>query len=889
MLRSSLASLLVLAALGVAGPCRGADLGVTASQLVVDDIGSGHVRFDIRRAKGVSKGPAPASKTDPAGLDGTLQLFYTDAPDSVAGAFLIPAPWKKNRPKQARFVNRSAPAGPSAVRSVAVVEGKSVTFIADGRGDGQRLFDLGKGSPTAAAGVTVILTIHNAIDGSTHRMCTRFSTVDGSKVSLKMTRKGHRLVARRGVPAPCIPVAPLPASVAGCEVLNSTECLLPYPSSFFLTPAATPTGFQLSIPQQGIPAVHGTPVPASLLSDVDGFSPGVQILMNFPQGVDPEKSNASRLLPAACCGQPAGPPWIDTRTYDGRSLDLDSPTVLIDANTGERIIHFIEPDARAKDPRRQILFLRPGKLLTAGHRYLVAMRNLVAPNGDPVVAEPAFAALRDGVPSADPNVESRRPQLETVFTALAANGVARGDLVLAFDFVVQSQSRLTDRILSMRDQAYAWLDGVAADSLAKPFTVTNMTEHDCNQPGQVVARDVSGTFQSPLFLKGDLDDATTPFDNLDAHGVPVQNGFTNANFSITIPCTALAPGAVSRPLILGHGLFQDGALFTSLIPPVVGQVGTWDAVTAATDWRGLSSLDIAWVTAHIIGVGTSQLQNFPAFPARLRQGMLNTLVLTRMVKLGIFNRDPALQIGGNGVFPGPSADVYYFGVSLGGIMGTYFAGLTPDIDRFALDVPGVNFSCLLQRATPFESFDSLLGSIGISDATEVSLGIQLVHELWASAEPVADAAHITTDPLPGSGNAKKVVLNVAWLDNEVSNMCTEVEARTLGLSMLEGSIQQGLQQIPDVTGPQESGVIYWDLGELDILNPAQQKFLPPLANLYPSGVCDPHPRRASIPDSIMQLNAFLQPNGMLEDFCTGLCDGKTADEQPLLGRCMPPP
>src|SRR5689334_4789423 len=180
MLRSSLASLLVLAALGVAGPCRGADLGVTASQLVVDDIGSGHVRFDIRRAKGVSKGPAPASKTDPAGLDGTLQLFYTDAPDSVAGAFLVPAPWKKNRPKQARFVNRSAPAGPSAVRSVAVVEGKSVTFIADGRGDGQRLFDLGKGSPTAAAGVTAILTIHNAIDGSTHRMCTRFSTVDGS-------------------------------------------------------------------------------------------------------------------------------------------------------------------------------------------------------------------------------------------------------------------------------------------------------------------------------------------------------------------------------------------------------------------------------------------------------------------------------------------------------------------------------------------------------------------------------------------------------------------------------------------------------------------------------------------------------------------------------------
>src|SRR5438128_12282095 len=109
MSRPGIALLLVLAALGVAIPCRGADLGVTASQLLVDDHGSGHVRFDIRRAKGVAKGAAPASRTDPSGLDGTLQLFYTDAPDSVAGAFLIPAPWKKNRAKQARFINRSAP------------------------------------------------------------------------------------------------------------------------------------------------------------------------------------------------------------------------------------------------------------------------------------------------------------------------------------------------------------------------------------------------------------------------------------------------------------------------------------------------------------------------------------------------------------------------------------------------------------------------------------------------------------------------------------------------------------------------------------------------------------------------------------------------------------
>ena len=55
--------------------------------------------------------------------------------------------------------------------------------------------------------------------------------------------------------------------------------------------------------------------------------------MHFPQGVDVAASNASRLLEPECCGQPAGPPWIDTRTFTGRSLDPDSPTVLLDAET----------------------------------------------------------------------------------------------------------------------------------------------------------------------------------------------------------------------------------------------------------------------------------------------------------------------------------------------------------------------------------------------------------------------------------------------------------------------------------------------------------------------------------------------------------------------------
>ena len=670
-----------------------------------------------------------------------------------------------------------------------------------------------------------------------------------------------------------------------CEVLNNAECLLPYPSSRFLVPAATATGYRLNLPAIGMPTLHGPALDPAPLNELDGFSPTVQILMHFPQGVDPVLSDASRLLPAGCCGQPVGPPWIDTRTYTGRSLDPDSPTILLDADTGERILHFIEPDGHAQgNLPRQTLFMRPGKSLAPGHRYVVAMRNLKDANGAAVVAEAAFAALRDGRPTLIPAIESRRAAMEqNVFATLAAHGIARQDLVLAFDFVVQSDSQLTRQMLSMRDQAFTYLQQVEANPAAVPFTVDAVTTHDCNAAGQVVWRDVSGTFQSPLFLTSDPNlPGVVQFLNVDANDVPVQNGFTAAAYSISIPCSVLNPsGPVSLPVVLGHGLFGSGSDMTQSVPSGVAAVTDWTYIAGATDWRGLSSADLIWVAFDIIGTSTSQLNNFPALPDRLRQGMLNTLVLARMMKRGLFNRDPAFQLaGGAGVFPGPSEEMYYYGISLGGIMGTWLAALTPDIDRLGVDVPAINFSCLIQRSTQFTAFQQLFQTIGLIDPMQTVLGIGLLHELWVSAEPAGYARHITTDVLPGTLTPKHILMTAGWLDKQVSNQCTEIAARTLELSSLDGSLQHGLQQIPDTVGPLDSAFVMYDTGSFDLFNPAHQPFIPPLSNLIPSPVCDPHVRRPQIPAGILQLVNFLQPGGQVVNFCSGVCDAGSAIEQP---------
>jgi hypothetical protein len=680
---------------------------------------------------------------------------------------------------------------------------------------------------------------------------------------------------------------------AECQVLNDAECLLPYPSTTFLSPdPTTATGHRVNLPQSGMPVVNGPPVLPDPTNELDGFSPTVQILMHFPQGVDLEASDAARLI--APTAQTAGPPWEGVRTYDDTSLTASSPSLLIDADTGERVLHFLELDARAEgNPARQALILRPGKSLTPGHRYIVAMRSLVDPNGQPVEPEVSFDAVRSLRPTSIAAVRDQTAYLWThVFPVLfTREGVLPWDLVLAFDFVVQSEDQLTRQALAMRDQAYVWLEAqrvamVPGDPSTQPFTVDAVTDFDCSLPDQLVARRIEGTFESPLFLTGDhtANPNGVYVHTVNANDIPVPNGITNPDYTIGLPCTLVnaPPGAEpARPLTLGHGLFGRGE---SMIDGIESLAALSDEefnyIAGATDWRGLSALDLFWVAGQIIGVGNSQLNNFPAFPDRLRQGMLQTLVLTRMMKDGIFNNDPAFAIDGQPAFPGPGEEAFYYGISLGGIMGTWLAALTPDVSHFSVDVPALNFSFLLQRSTQFIVFEALLSSIGLVDPMQTLLGLGLQHELWVSAEPAGYARHITSNPLPGSGDPKQMLISVAWLDKQISNQASEILARTLEVPSLSSSLAQGFVGIPDVFAPVPSAMVVWDTGSFDILDPAQEPFIPPLANQIPSPVCDPHGARPTIPASVDQLLLFLQPGGLVEDTCDGICDAGTPGERP---------
>jgi hypothetical protein len=706
-----------------------------------------------------------------------------------------------------------------------------------------------------------------------------------------------------------------------CDILNNEDCLLPWPSSRFLTPTGgggPGNALQVSIPQVAMPVLTGDPLLPDPLNELDGFSPTVQILMHFPAGVDVEASNASRLLAPGCCGQLNQTPYEDVRTHDTRSLDADSPSILIDADTGERILHWLEVDARTTNLQRQVLFMRPARSLVPGHRYIVAMRHLVDPLGNPVRPEPVFRALRAGKPSTIPAVEAKRAQTNEIFSILQANGIARHDLVLAFDFVVQSQHQLTHQILTMRDEVLNAIDANPSAFLPKidfashaAFNAAN--ENDCMVPGTQIWRRLKATISVPLYLTGQVANDAVPVLNTDASGNPVQNPTTPdtfANADFLIPCSVFNGSVTVRPLLLGHGLFGTGE---SMVDGVAGGLldlfadDEFPYIAAATDWRGMSGVlsegvtENIWVGCLIVGgcilPGPHHLNDFPAFTGRLKQGMLNTLVLAHLMKIGLFNEFDEFQTTAGqpstGVLPGSSEEQFYVGISLGGIMGTWLAALTPDIQRFNIDVPAMNFSILLQRSTQFSQFEGFLNNVGLTDPMDTAVGYGLLHEQWVSSEPASAARHVTGlvdtplddpsgSPLPG----KKMLMTVAWVDHQVSNQASETLARTLGIPQLVGSLQQGLAEISDVAeGPSglDSALVTYDTGSFDVFDSGLDGVTPALSNTIVSpDKCDPHGFRFPIPASLDQLLAFLQPGGTIFNFCTddGVCNASDDNERP---------
>lgn len=594
-----------------------------------------------------------------------------------------------------------------------------------------------------------------------------------------------------------------------CDPLVPEYCAYPFPSDFWTVADDTSrTGRRLALTAAAMPAPSVQP---AAWNGADGFSPAAAPLA---------------YLPGATTTGLASPVTIE------RSLAADSPTVLLHADTGERVPHWAELDVNAP-PGEQTFMIRPAIGLQPGARYLVAIRGVVDAAGAALPPSPAFAALRDGAAPGP-----RRDHFEDLFARLTAAGVPRADLQLAWDFTVASDAWLIDDMVAVVDGALAAAGG--------GYTLTHVEADPPDFDG--FALRVEGTVDVPLFLDRAGIGATL---HRGPDGRPAQNGVAAYPFWLLIPAGAReAPAGLVQ---YGHGMLGsgreihwDGGIQEFARRENVALLGM--------DWIGFSAEDQGTLVSVL---STGQMHRFATVPERLHQAMANFAVALRTVSNQVA-ADPQLQPDGRPLID-PAAGLYYYGASQGGIYGATYMALTPDIERGVLAVPGQTYSLMLDRSVNFDAFETVLRP-RFPRGLDLPYVTALAQMLWDRAEPSGFSRHIRT-PLPGRP-AHEVLLVVAVGDHQVPTLAAHLLARTIGGVPQLGPVNRDLFGLDVADGPVEgSALIEFDFGETP----------EPLENLPATEGDDPHSRIGEVPAAFELVRGFLR-DGVARNPCDGACD-----------------
>lgn len=607
-----------------------------------------------------------------------------------------------------------------------------------------------------------------------------------------------------------------------CNPLGSNHCMTPWPSSAFeIEDSTSPTGYRLDIPEGTLPtSADNFPIDPAPYNTHDGFSAAAPIIMAFPEGI-----SAANL--------------VDHESYP-ISITDDSPTVIIDMSTNERVVHFAELDAPSEDqPDRQALYLRPSKKLEGGRRYAVVLRkSLRAKDGGDLTVPPGFQAILDGKTTTHPLLERMRPRYEAIWTSVEAAGIAKSDVLMTWDFTTVSDDSMRIDMITARDRGLPMIGEAGAN-----ITLTIDTDVPVDD-GSIIARRIEGEYDAPLFLTQNGGFAPRTIVNRDSDGLPEPVGMYKSPFTAIVPACALTSPTPVPMMIYGHGLLGNSDQAAS--GAIRDTAAALCYVVVGTDMRGMSDRDLPAVARTL-----NNLNFADEFFEVQVQGIVNTIALAQAMRGPM--AEQLFVNGANESIVDPTQIVYY-GLSQGHIFGSTFLAYDPFVTRGVVGVGGANYSLMLERSTDWPTYKTIM--IGAyPDPLDVALLIGLMQMRWDLSDPSGTVDDILTGKIPGTP-PKQILLHMAIGDDEVPNISTEWQARTMGVSNVGPTVKE-LYGIPTTTEPimGGSGLVIWDGGSP----------IPPLTNV-PAPDTGAHGVTRKQPAAWRQMGTFYE-TGVIEHTC----------------------
>ncbi|MBX7197250.1 MAG: hypothetical protein K1X94_34690 [Sandaracinaceae bacterium] len=541
-------------------------------------------------------------------------------------------------------------------------------------------------------------------------------------------------------------VAGVRAPLTGdCDPLDDTHCLLPWPSSTFLTADPdTATGVRVAVSAASL-----DPDDVANVWGADGFSRSTSILTGLEGAVDPESV--------------ASPP-----TDVGGALRLFVATPE-HPHYGEEVPLRLESIVEFRGVAHTLVKGDPLEMLEPATDYVAVLTDAVRMADGQAVTVPRETRVALGLEQPASEAEAALAGYHAPTVALLDDvGIDRAHVLRAWDFTTRSEDDPRRLLLAVRDASLAALErGEIA------FVVDAVEHRESGDIASIVRGHITGL---PNFVGESLDLT------LDAHGVPQAEGLDESPFRVMIP----RGEGDYRTVLFGHGAggsANDGTFDDALAAEDIGKVGM-----ELTGFHGDVLVETIEGLADRLFVGIRHAV------AQLLQAIAQAVVIERALSGPLGDVLAAETLGGE---PNPHAGrrpgldgVPWVGGSLGGITGLVVTSVDPDIHHAVLNVPACGWSQWVEDSVLYA-----IAQFGVrrENGGEIGAAIGL-----AIAQTEIDALDGASFVELARADGDVFLVQESMGDNVVPNAGTEYLAIVTGADMV-GAALSPIHGIDEVT------------------------------------------------------------------------------------------